>query len=351
HDFNNMLAVVLGRCEVLLAQARRNAPVEHLIAHAEVIRQTALDGADAVKRLQLFSGASRATEREPVDVADVISDVVQFTRFRWRDAALQRGITITVETEIEPLPPLMSSAAGLRGVLANLVLHAADSLPAGGVIRLKAARQDDLILITLRAIGEGAADAPGARVFAPFTTPGDARRPALSAAQSMTVQLGGTMTVQADDDGSYAVVLAFPYAPAPSQPTPLHVLRRYAVLLVDDEPAVLNTTAALLRTQGHAVTTTPLAIDALARLQAAAADEPFDLLITDLAMPDMNGLQLVSAARAAGLDLPCIIVTGWDMDLDMETRRRAGVDAVLTKPFTLDELRAVIARAMGDAPA
>jgi CheY-like chemotaxis protein len=147
--------------------------------------------------------------------------------------------------------------------------------------------------------------------------------------------------------------LALPYQPAELKPEVAApaLSRTLAILLVDDQPHMLETAALMLQMDGHMVVTADGGQAALAQIdaRAAARQGPFDVLITDLGMPGMNGLQLVAAVREDGFDMPCVLATGWGVELSTADTEAAGVQAVLAKPYSAVQLRAVLAQVAGEA--
>ena len=168
HDFNNMLAIILGRSELLLGLLTGSDAAARLAPHLEVVKQAARDGEETVKRLQTFSGVSRRPSTGAIDVGAVLRDVVEFTQPRWKDRAQQNGVTIQVEVAVEPLPLLMGNPADLREVLVNMVFNAVDALPAGGAIALRAHQRGNEVVVQVSDTGVGMADDVRRRVFDPF---------------------------------------------------------------------------------------------------------------------------------------------------------------------------------------
>lgn len=109
------------------------------------------------------------------------------------------------------------------------------------------------------------------------------------------------------------------------------------ILLVDDEPEILTTTRLMLEAEGHRVTPAAGGAEALSRL--SAGPDRYDVVLTDLGMPGMNGMQLLAALRQAGHTLSCVLVTGWGIELAGDDMEAAGAQAVLPKPFTTAQLR------------
>jgi signal transduction histidine kinase/ActR/RegA family two-component response regulator len=346
HDFNNLLGVILGRCELLLAAANPVSLPQAARPHLEVVRQAALDGAETVKRLQAFSGVSHGKQDEAVDLGRIVHDVVEFSRPRWKDAAQQRGITIAIETEVEPLPLMQGNAAELREVLLNLVINAVDALPQGGTIRIIVRRAGGEVHLVVQDTGVGMSEAVRRRIFEPFfTTKGSSGAGlGLSMSYGIISRMGGRIDVSSAPCQGTTFTITLPFRPAqtPSPRETASAARSLRVLVVDDEPQMLSTTTLMLEMDGHRAVTAARAAEALALLRDPD-HEPFDVVLTDLGMPEMNGFQFVAALRAAGLDTPCILVTGWGHEVSDGELRRSGAQAVLPKPFSATQLRDVLA--------
>ncbi len=343
HDFNNLLAIILGRAELLAVLTRPPDGDPRLGSHVTVIQQAALDGEHTVRRLQAVSGVARRPAGGRVDVAAVLEDVVAFTRPRWKDRAQQQGQTIAVRVEAEPLPPLVGEAADLREVLVNLIFNAIDAMPHGGTITLRLRRTGDDALIEVHDTGVGMTETVRRRVFDPFfSTKGAAGTGlGLSVSYGIIARLGGRMAVTSAPNQGTTVTVALPYRTAEPKPAaPSAAAPRPArVLLVDDEAPVRQTAAALLELDGHAVVG---AESGAAALRLLAAGERFDVLLTDLGMSEMTGMQPVAALRAQSQTLPCVLVTGWGSELGDADVAAAGVQAVLSKPFSREQLRDVL---------
>jgi CheY-like chemotaxis protein/anti-sigma regulatory factor (Ser/Thr protein kinase) len=339
HDFNNVLAAILGRVELLLAALPEHGESAAPRAHLRELRQAALDGAALVRRLQrgTYSGATGS-----VDVPQLLRDVAEFTRPRWRDEAEREGRAIFVEVDAESPLLAQTDAAALREVLVNLVFNAIDAMPNGGTITLHATIVGDRLEMAVADTGVGIPEADLERVFAPFyTTKPQGNGLGLTTCRALVEALGGGLTVESAPGAgtifSVRLPLAEPEAAEPAEASP--AISPRVLLIVEAEPAVRAVLQALLEGDGHRVT---VARDAAAALDLLAGKpRAFDAVLIDLGMPEQNGLQLVRALRAMGDATPCLIVTGWH---GAETEARAaGAEGVVLKPFTRDALRAALA--------
>jgi signal transduction histidine kinase/ActR/RegA family two-component response regulator len=348
HDFNNMLGVILGRTELLIS---RLSPDERAArADLQVIRQAALDGAETVKRLQVFSGVARSPQQGVADVARVLRDAVELTRARWKDAARRRGVAIDVLVEAGDCPPVAASPPELREVLVNMIFNAVDAMPHGGRITLRSWARGDRVFISVSDTGVGMTEAVRSKIFEPFFTTKGSRGSGLglSASYGIISRLGGTISVESAPYQGTTFTVELP-AGEP-QPSVVEPPRERAaplnLLLVDDEPQMLRTTKMMLELEGHRVTPASGGAAALELL----ATRRFDAVLTDLGMPEMNGLQLAEHIRARGLTLPILLITGWGLELEAERVQEAGITDVLPKPFDGDQLRTTLARLASSSP-
>ncbi len=349
HDFNNMLGVILGRTELLIG---RLGPEERAArADLQVIRQAALDGAETVKRLQVFSGVARSPQQGVADVARVLRDAVELTRARWKDAARRRGVAIEMVVEAGECPPVAASPPELREVLVNMIFNAVDAMPHGGRITLRSWARGERVLISVSDTGVGMTEAVRSKIFEPFFTTKGARGSGLglSASYGIISRLGGSISVDSAPYQGTTFTIELPAGePLPATPPPPQPRAApLSLLLVDDEPQMLRTSKMMLEVEGHRVTAVA---SGKAALEALAARR-FDAVLTDLGMPEMNGLQLAERIRARGLTLPILLITGWGLELEAERVQEAGITDVLPKPFDGDQLRATLARLAALPPA
>jgi PAS domain S-box-containing protein len=357
HNFNNLLAIILLRCDLLEKVDDGSDYAAASRDHVAVIKQVTMDGRETVNRLQALSGVAKAQPDQAMNVEKLVSDVVEFTRPRWRDAAQQHGITIDVTAAIPPLPLLRGSPAELREVLINLVFNAVDAMPRGGAIHISADHREgaDEVMLRVRDTGDGMPESVRRRVFEPFFSTKGPKGVGLGLSMSRNLigSMGGRIGVESVQGEGTTFWLALPYQPAELKPEVAApaLSRTLAILLVDDQPHMLETAALMLQMDGHMVVTADGGQAALAQIdaRAAARQGPFDVLITDLGMPGMNGLQLVAAVREDGFDMPCVLATGWGVELSTADTEAAGVQAVLAKPYSAVQLRAVLAQVAGEA--
>jgi PAS domain S-box-containing protein len=345
HDLNNVLAAVLGQAELLQAHVANPDARGSL----RTLEMAARDGAHIIRRLQDFSRQKPGQPSVPVVLAAVVSEALKITRPRWKDAPEHRGVGIEIRTAVEHLPPVLGDDAEIREVLTNLILNAVDAMPGGGSIEITGRvvesdggreERQSWVEVYVTDTGTGMAEEVRRRIFDPFfTTKGvHGSGLGLSVVYGIMERHGGHIGVASVPGQGSIFTLRFQIAqgdggraPSGAKP-PIPVCRR--ILLVDDEPHVRETIAELLRSAGHTVIEAEGAVVGLTRL----AESPVDLVLTDLRMPDMNGIEFARTIKRQTPTLPVVLLTGWgNRSIGQETVHGV-VDAVLGKPVGLEEL-------------
>ncbi|MGB2697136.1 MAG: ATP-binding protein [Candidatus Zixiibacteriota bacterium] len=196
HDFNNILAVILGRTELLLKGIKDESAKKWL----RVIEQVANNGTQIIRRLQEFTRTG--TEKAPMEINanKIIQQVVDITRHKWKNEAEAKGIKIIVLTELGKIPPLEFDPSQLSEVLMNMVINAIDALPHGGKLILKSWQEGNSVYISVEDNGVGINQSDKGRIFDPFFTTKGARGVGLglSMAYGIITRYGGEINVESE---------------------------------------------------------------------------------------------------------------------------------------------------------
>jgi len=169
HDVNNHLTVVLGNLELLQESLSQKADKD--LIHS--IEQAARKGVQRTAELQSFvrgEGGAKDQEWESTDLDRLVQEVVNLTRFRWKDQTERTGHTIDVAIDIPELPQVMLCPSEVRELLTNLVLNAVEAMPQGGRLQITAGREDEGVRIKVRDNGVGMSPRELSRAFEPFFT-------------------------------------------------------------------------------------------------------------------------------------------------------------------------------------
>jgi PAS domain S-box-containing protein len=346
HDFNNLLGAILGRIQLLRARGFD----EETDRSMKVIERAAMDGRETVRRIQEFSRVRTDRPFSPVDLADIIRDAVEITRTRWKNEAERRNVNIRVDVLCDPVPPVLGNAHELREVYTNLILNAVDALPEGGRLTLRCRAAGGAVRSEVEDDGVGMPEKARRHLFDPFfTTKGSGTGLGMSVAYGIVTRHDGTIEVASRPGKGTRFVLEFPVCEA--EPDRRDVASSVAsvparpgkILVIDDEEPIAQLLEDALTGAGHSV---EIAGSGREGVERAAAHE-YDLVMTDLGMPDMSGWEVATEIRAQRPHVPVILVTGWGATLSHEEVERSGVSAVVHKPFEIDELIATAGAVLG----
>jgi len=344
HDFNNVLAIVVGRAEVLLNETE-DAELQRQL---NVIIKVALDAAQTVKRIQEFTRMRRARPFQPVDLATIISEVVEVTRSRWKDDAQARGLQYEVVAELRPTPIVAGDPAELREALTNIVFNALDAMPEGGRVTLSTDVEGTHVLCRVSDTGIGMAEDVRQRIFDPFFTTKGERGTGLglSVVYGIVTRHNAELDVQSQLGQGTTFIIKFP-PPGETVVEPVarpvgKSSRKGRILVIDDEREVGDVLKDALTRDGHQVV---YCTDGESGI-ACVEKEAFDLVITDLGMPGISGWEVARIVKQVRPGTPVAMVTGWGDRIDPVDAEGRGVDYVVAKPFKRDGIREMVASAL-----
>jgi signal transduction histidine kinase/CheY-like chemotaxis protein len=342
HDFNNVLTAVIGRVQIL----KKNIHDPELLQHLDIIEKAAKDGAETVRRMQDYTRAKREVQFERVNLKKLIEDVVAITRPKWRDSVEMQGRIIEVNLDLMNDLEIMGNESDLRSSFTNIIFNAVDAMPDGGVLTISLDQEDHKVVVRFQDTGIGMTEETKERIFDPFFTTKGVKGNGLG----MTEVFGaikrhdGDIEVESEVGRGTRITLIFPVtqklevkevAEEPSE----FVSRR--ILVIDDEEYILDITKELLEDLGHQVGGYTSAYEGI----EAFREQPFDMVITDLGMPEISGQEVAEKIKAISPTTPVILLSGWSVNLEEDKELGSVIDFALTKPFSLDEIQRAIVQA------
>jgi signal transduction histidine kinase len=354
HDFNNLLMAVLGNLELAKKYLPNDARILRLIDGAI---QGAERGATLTKRMLAFA-RRQELRPEAVDVAKLVDSMVEMLR-------RSIGPTIQITTEFHAkLAPTRVDPNQLELALLNLAVNARDAMPLGGCLTITAHSESvglgdiaglspgDYVCIAVRDTGCGMDKATLRRATEPFFTTKDRGRGTglgLSMVDGFVAQSGGAMRIRSRPGTGTDVELWLPVTDAaeidettsPNASCRVGEPRSFRVLVVDDDAMVCAGTAAMLEDLGHSAIEAGSAARALDLLMS---EPDIDVVITDYAMPGMNGSQLAAKIHELRPGLPVVIATGY-----ANTPSEGSALPRLNKPYRQQDLENLIDRMVGAA--
>jgi PAS domain S-box-containing protein len=354
HEFNNMLAAILGFTQLATAKVPSTSPVAQYLQAVETAGKRAKD---LVQQLLTFSHPSDH-QPEPVALALVIQEALKLLR-----ATLPT--TIEIRQQMAPTTgTVLADATQLHQVLMNLCANAEYAMrETGGILEIStdnievnhdvAAFHPDLqpgshVRVRVRDTGVGIPADVIDRIFEPFFTTksiGEGTGMGLAIVHGIVTRHSGVMTVESTPgDGStftiYLPQITHDTAHTADPPEPIMPQGAGRILFVDDEEVLARLGQALLERLGYDVVVFTSSLAALEAFQT----EPyrFDLVITDQTMPAMSGATLVEELRHIRSDIPIILCTGFSHLMNAEKAEALGVDAFVMKPGVTQELAVAI---------
>lgn len=337
HDFNNLLMAILGHIQLILPQIED----EEIRRRLQNIEKAVYDGSNTVRRLQRFT----ERERDPkaassiVDIEEAAKDVVDLTRPRWKNLMERSGRTIDIQMDIQKNCLAAMNASDLREVLTNLLLNAIDAMPEGGTVTFRCRAQGEQVILEVSDTGIGMSKELAEKAFDPFfTTKGIGNSGlGLSVSWSLISRYGGEIQVNSKPGKGTTFVIRIAKAEAVKPQAvskPGESVSSYRLLLVEDDPEILNLLRDMLRLKGHRVVAVGDGEKALELIDSSN----FDLVLTDLGMPVVSGWEIAKAAKAKNAALPVVMITGWGAQYEDADLAGRGVDLMLAKPLSWEKL-------------
>jgi signal transduction histidine kinase/ActR/RegA family two-component response regulator len=358
HDINNALSPIVAYSELLLTTVPDLS--ENVRHYLETINKSGDDVAHIVARMREFYRRRSDNEQlTKVNVNQILEEVIELTRPRWRDVSQREGISIHIEHEFESgLPLLLSDPTELREALFNLIFNAVDALPQGGTINLVtrsvigSTQGDNLpperqIQIEVRDNGIGMNEKTRQHCLEPFFSTKATRGGTglgLAMVYGMMQRHEGNIEIESAPGRGTSVRLTFPIreetSPAAALPaSQVNQKRSLRILCIDDESQIQDLLKHCLTTLDHQVTTASGGKQGLEMFRSAIQKKkPYETVITDLGMPDIDGHQVARTIKAESPGTPVIMMTGWGTIMKEDGEVVSEVDAVVGKPPRIGEL-------------
>jgi signal transduction histidine kinase/CheY-like chemotaxis protein len=400
-ELGSIFALVLGKTRLMLPRAHDEASREGL----GLLEEAAWRGADVVDRLTALAGPGSGEAVRLVDVTTLLHDVLAVARPQGPGTPEEAASRIDIVTDLRAAPPVRGDATTLRDALVNVVRNSLDAMPHGGRIAIATRPRDAGVEIILEDTGEGIPEDARRRVFDPFYTTRPATRMGLglTVAHGAITRHGGRIEVSGASGGGTRVMIWLPGGdtsavkagqtgagativaprqsaalgrtatdlrdgaegarePGPAAPLPAGAGRASeatrgqphataalgpggqmaSILVIEDEATVRSLLITALTNAGYGVETAMDGPSGLAKLETGR----FDVVLTDLALPQGSGLAIAGSVKRLHPRTPVVLITGWGHVLDPERLREQGVDLMLVKPFRLERVLSVVSDAL-----
>nr|CRH05164.1 putative Histidine kinase with GAF domain, PAS domain, HisKA domain, HATPase c domain and response regulator receiver domain [Candidatus Magnetococcus massalia] len=360
HDFNNILTVILGFTELALDQ--QSDPRTH--KNLQEVYQAGMRGRELVAQLLAFSRRHEDTQMQTIDVASVVDDAVRLLKATLPSTIRFERMLNLQSQSVQAIP------SQLQQVIINLVTNAGHAVAGQEspwvqlevkaiIVEDEAALELELrpgryLSIEVRDNGTGIHEEHLERLFDPFFTTkpqGQGTGLGLSVVHGIVHSLEGAIQVhsQLEEGSRFSVYLPLYDAVAPKQEAGELVEGHHQgrLLLVDDDPMVLEMGRQMLEELGYQVESVQSAQDALARVKESP--DTLDVVITDQTMPCMDGVTLMQQMHALRSDLPILLSSGYSQDVDENSAVEMGFEGYLQKPYSMATLSRLLDSIMEEA--
>lgn len=350
HDFNNSLVPVLGNADILIGHPELLDDREETLAMLKDIRTAAMDASNAVRRLREFYRMRGENEGGRADLNKQVTTALILTKPKWQTEMAVKGIHIKARTDFKMLTPVATKPSEIREVLINLILNAVDAMPEGGNLTLKTYEEQSRAVLEIIDTGTGMSEETQRRCFEPFySTKGDAGTGlGLAMVYGFARSHNGTTEIDSEENKGTTIRIRLPFAhdlmPVARDAAERHsrLDQKLAVLVIDDEWSARKVVSKHLTLAGHTAETASSGLTGIDTFRVGN----FDAVITDRAMADMSGDQVAVAIKKIDASMPIILLTGFGDILKEEATCPPGIDLILSKPVTQEEVLNALATVM-----
>jgi PAS domain S-box-containing protein len=341
HNLNNSLTVIKGRAQLLLM---RNTD-EPTIKDLKVIANAVEDGAKTLRRILEFARREAVTEFAPVELGELLTSTLEISRPKWeRSKGREQGNEIAIRFIDHNPVYVVGEVAELREVVLNLIFNAVDAMPSGGTIEVGTRAELDTGCFWVADTGCGMPPETVARIFEPFYTTKGKKGTGLglSASHGIISRHNGEIMLVSEPGEGTRFEVRLPLCAEESrfikqivdEPRQASETAAPRIVIVEDEDLVRSLLSEAFVAAGHDVVTFSKGTDAINHLALSECE----LVVSDLGLPDISGLQISRWVKANRPHLYFILATGWSERLTPADYVEGRIDAVFKKPYSATEI-------------
>ena len=344
HNFNNLLSGILGHTQMLLSKDIDASIRERL----QIVEKLVLDGGEIVRRIQEFTRLRTTKDFSAVNLKDIINDVVRMTELKWSGGHNTSRIMLRVDANQMEIPIVDGNATELREVFINILFNAVDAMPNGGELRIRTETNGKNVFVYFSDTGEGMSEETRKRVFDPFFTTKGSKGTGLgmSVAYGIINRHNGQISIDSELGIGTTVTVQLPVSEKVIKEIEcnygLRREERARILLIEDHKITLDVLAENLVNLGYYVQKVESGMAGIKIFKGGN----YDIVITDVGLCDISGWTVSKKIKEISSHVPVVFITGWGNQLSSSQLKECGVDYVLTKPFKIEEISAIIKKAI-----
>lgn len=345
HDFNNMLSIILGNAELIESIEDR----DRILKKVSIIKQAAIDSANTIKRLQMFTKAKTEDNRFlPLDINELVRSAVTITTPMWKDKPHEKGINVVIVYQLAKEELAMrGNVSDLREVIVNLIFNSVDAMPQGGKITITTYMKDENICLDISDSGTGMTEETINMIYDPFFTTKGPNHSGLgmSMAHGIIQRHHGIIELKTKHGKGTTFILKFPVRKEykktrEEKAAPDVEIKKARILIIDDKPEISDLISDILSLHGHQTHVYCNGKDGI----EALSKSDYDVLITVLGMQDMSGWTVANNAKQVKPNIRIGLLTGWD--ITPEEAKQKGVDFIINKPFQANDIKQAVANVL-----
>ncbi|HYA41772.1 MAG TPA: PAS domain S-box protein [Syntrophobacteraceae bacterium] len=356
HDFNNILGIIMGFTQLAKWELNENHP--QVVSKLDEVLNASDRAKELVKQILAFSRRSEQ-QKMPLQLGTVVKEAMKILR-------PSLPSTIEIKTDVRSESAVLADLTQMHQVLMNLCSNAAYAMQGnGGILDVRLAdvelatgqipclqglQPGRYVKLRVRDNGRGIDPSVMDLIFDPFFTTKEAGKGTglgLSVVHGIVKSHGGTINVESTPGRGTTFTILIPALETDCEPTrvetslPLpHGQER--ILVVDDEPSIVDMVTEMLENQGYDVVSCTSGAEALETFRHQSAEKPFDLVLTDMTMPRFTGVDLARELSALNPEVPVILMTGFSARIDADSAKEMGICGFLVKPVAMAELATTV---------
>lgn len=339
HDFNNLLTTILGFSQIALTHELS----EDINKYIDIIYRSALDGKNIVERIQNFNRKQFNDKKDIYSINAIVESSIEMARPRWKNFYESRGNNLKVVKELHSTSNILCVEHEIREVIINLLSNAMDAMENGGTLTVKTYDVDSKSVVEINDTGSGIPEEIKEEIFEPFYSTKGAKGTGLglSIVKEIVEEHSGKVLLESKvgEGSNFKLYFDIFHEEAGNMETSivdtnvkLDIGKELNILVVDDIPQVGDTIVQMLDTIGVHAESEVMSEKVIDRL----SEKRYDIIICDLAMPELNGVELSKVVKKQYAKTKFIIITGWPGRFKGEGYE--SIDYILSKPCTLEDL-------------
>jgi len=345
HDFNNMLAIITGNIDLIEIEEDK----DKILKKVQIIKKTARGSAKTIKRLQKYARTKDdELQSQIINLNSLVSDAIEISTPMWKDGPQEKGFSVEiVDTLTEDEPIVLGDDTDLREAIINMIFNSVDAMPQGGKIHISTYANNESVCLELSDNGTGMTEEAKSRIFDPFfTTKGISHGGlGMSMLYGTIKRHNGSIDIKTTLGQGTTFTIVLPKGKEKIEKSgdkSNHAFKAEEanILIIDDEPRIGAVLSEILSLQGHQTSVFDNGKDGIDALKNGG----YEILITDLGMPDLSGWEVINIAKQIAPGVIAGVITGWDIS-EAEVKRK-GVDFLITKPFESNQVVQTVANVL-----